>query len=81
MNSPRDPRTLEGLFIAKFGTEGHQARHFLLCDPDFLAPQVGERRVGDPKVGQEFVKLIQLYVHVNSPKNPLNKAGTEGNAF
>ena len=74
MNRPGDPGTLKGFFVAKLRTQGHETRHFFLCDSNFLTPSVRERRIGNPKIGQELVKSIQLCIHVNPPKNPPKRA-------
>ena len=42
-----DARAAQGLTGREFLANGHQAGHLGLGDPNFLAPPVGERQVGD----------------------------------
>ena len=43
---PGDPRTAQRLRVGVLFPDRHQPRHFVLGEPDLLAPEVGKRQIG-----------------------------------
>ena len=56
----RDPRSLERLLRPELRARGHQARHFVLGELDFLAPEFGEADVLDEVVLVRGARALRL---------------------
>ncbi len=59
-----DAHALEGLLLAVLLAQGHQARHLVLGDLEFLAAPFGEAEVGDFEVGEFFGRGCECGGHV-----------------
>ena len=58
-----DARALEGLLLGVLGTQGHQARHFMLGQLDLLAAKVRQLDVLDLVVKSGGLLRLRLRSH------------------